>query len=1084
MTVCGQCSQENPEVAKFCLACGSPLAAPAPSVEERKLVTVVFTDIVGSTATAEQLDPEDVRARLAPYYTRLRSELERYGGTVEKFIGDAVVALFGAPVAHEDDPERAVRAALAICDAIDDLNAADEWLDLKVRIGVNTGEALVVLGARASEGEGMASGDVMNTTARLQSAAPINGILVGEATYLATREAIDYQEAEPIAAKGKTEPVAVWEVIGVREREQARPSQFALVGRDDELEQLLDVWHETLRERRPALFGVVGTAGIGKSRLLAEFADRVREQGSVHWGRCLSYGEGITYWPVTEIVKSAAGILQSDSRETLARKLDLFFERMPTNNTDELRTIAAALSNVIGIPVTPRGTYATTEIAQGELHWGIRRAAQLLALDRPTVLLFEDLHWAEPTLIELLEYIVAEHTDAPLLLIWTARPEFADQTEFAGGAGRRRLELEVLPAAASTELLGALIGDSALAETQLAEALIENAGGNPLFLEETVRMLKDQGMLQASRWHEAGALEKLPVPTNLQGLISSRLDRLAHPDKQLAQDASVVGTVFWAGAVAHLGATDGLVVIESQPGLQKLTQQDFIRPNPTSSIVGEHEYAFKHILIRDVAYGQVPKGRRVVLHVRFSDWVTILPGSADEFVEIVAWHLEQACRLSREVARSPIEPPFLAAAGALANAASRAERREGLREARRYYTRALEIIGDDYPETALGLLLRRGIAMAELGELRQAYEELIEVESRAAALELGDLHAEALVALADIDQRQGRASEAYERLAAAEAIAREVRDRRLQIKAAFILSALRADLEGQFEPALEELRRAVAIAEELDDLALRVEGHLRIGFLLYNMGRLAEAEQELMQCASLARELGSHRDEARATFQLARIKYYRGEPEEGERLALQAREWLERTGDTYMQVQNDQSLALFALARGDLELAEAWVQGTLETALELGGWLVIDTYRLLAEALVRQQRVEDAKELVAFAARNLPEEDAWSRASLLLAEASVATAANEPTTAATSFAEALRMIETLNMPVDLGEARHTLARSLRALGDLSGAKTELERARAIFSRIGAATPVELIDRELAELAEGPATPAPPARSSS
>ncbi|CAN5177939.1 AAA family ATPase [soil metagenome] len=1083
MTVCAQCGQENPEVAKFCLACGSPLAAPAPSVEERKLVTVVFTDIVGSTAAAEQLDPEDVRARLAPYYTRLRSELERYGGTVEKFIGDAVVALFGAPVAHEDDPERAVRAALAICDAIDDLNAADEWLDLKVRIGVNTGEALVVLGARASEGEGMASGDVMNTTARLQSAAPINGILVGETTYLATRDAIDYQEIEPIAAKGKAEPVAVWEVIGVREREQARLSQIGLVGRDQELEQLLDVWQETLHERRPTLFGVVGTPGIGKSRLLTEFADRVREQGSVHWGRCLSYGEGITYWPVTELVKSAAGILQSDDRETVARKLDLFFERMPTSDTDELRTIAAALSNVIGIPVTPRGTYTTTEIAQGELHWGIRRAAQLLALDRPTVLLFEDLHWAEPTLIELLQYIVAEHTEAPLLLVWTARPEFADaQPEFAGGAGRRRLELEVLPAAAGTQLLGELIGDSALAETQLAEALIENAGGNPLFLEETVRMLKDQGMLQASRWHEAGALETLPVPTNLQGLISSRLDRLAHPDKQLAHDASIVGTVFWAGALAHLGSTDGLVVTDPQPALQKLAQQDFIRPNPTSSIVGEHEYAFKHILIRDVAYGQVPKGRRVVLHVRFSDWVTILPGSADEFVEIVAWHLEQACRLSREVARSPIEPPFLAAAGALANAAGRAERRESLREAKRYYTRALEVLGEEHPERQLELRLRRADSLMMLGELKEACQELVDVIEGAEAARRTDVQCEALLLLGDIDQRQGRAADARERVSEAQRLAARVGDSCLRIKVGFVLSALRADFEGDTEQAISDLRNAIALAEEIEDRSLLAEGHLRVAAILINCADLTGADRELRRCLELAAELGSHRVEAEATSWLGMVAYHRGDVEEGNRLCRQAREWFERTGDTYFQVQNlVRGLAIFALGEERPDEAETWLREAVPIAVQIGGWVVIETYRYLTEALLAQGRLDDARQLVAFAARNLPEEDTYARSSFLLAEASVATAAGEAATAATAFAEALRLIEDLKMPFELGDARMALGRSLRAFGDVSGARTELERARAIFARIGATTRRDALDLELQELTEGPARAGPSVR---
>src|ERR671931_1284226 len=396
MPICASCGQDNPDIAKFCLACGTPFAVvPAPS-EERKLVTAVFTDIVGSTAKAENMDPEDVRARLAPYYVRLRTELERFGGTVEKFIGDAVVALFGAPVAHEDDPERAVRAAFAVCQAIDELNAEDEWLDLKVRVGVNTGEALVVVGARASEGEGMAAGDVMNTAARLQSAAPINGVLVGELTYAATRDVIDYRDAEPIAAKGKSEPVRVWEAVAVREVEAAAAADgITFVGREREVAALEDVWRTALAERRPRLATIVGPPGIGKSRLLAEFARRAeRDGGRVHWGRCLPYGEGITYWPISELVKSAAGILQSDDPDAAAAKLGTLLESLPTADAEALRTIASALSNLIGIPTTPRGTYTASEISQGELHWGIRRTMQLLAAERPTTLVFEDLHWA------------------------------------------------------------------------------------------------------------------------------------------------------------------------------------------------------------------------------------------------------------------------------------------------------------------------------------------------------------------------------------------------------------------------------------------------------------------------------------------------------------------------------------------------------------------------------------------------------------------------------------------------------------------------------------------------------------------
>ena len=302
MPLCTRCGQDNPDVARFCLACGAPLAPPEPVVEERKLITVLFCDIVGSTASAEKLDPEDVRARLAPYYDRARTELERFGGTVEKFIGDAVVALFGAPVAHEDDPERAVRAAFAVRQAVEQLNQQDAWLDLRIRVGINTGEALVVVGARTSEGEGMASGDVMNTAARLQSAAPVNGIVVGELTYHATRDAIDFRDAEPIEAKGKSEPVGVWEAVGVREP-QVRPSAGTeLVGREAELAQLMQLWSEVREVNAPALATITGPPGIGKSRLVEELAQQAAASGAVYWGRCLPYGEGITYWPVADVL--------------------------------------------------------------------------------------------------------------------------------------------------------------------------------------------------------------------------------------------------------------------------------------------------------------------------------------------------------------------------------------------------------------------------------------------------------------------------------------------------------------------------------------------------------------------------------------------------------------------------------------------------------------------------------------------------------------------------------------------------------------------------------------------------------------
>jgi class 3 adenylate cyclase/tetratricopeptide (TPR) repeat protein len=1081
--VCAKCGQDNPDVARFCLACGSPLAAvTAAPEEERRLITVLFTDIVGSTAKAEQMDPEDVRARLAPYYARLRTELERFGGTVEKFIGDAVVALFGAPVAHEDDPERAVRAAFAVCTAIEDLNAQDEWLDLKVRVGVNTGEALVVIGARVGEGEGMASGDVMNTAARLQSAAPVNGIVVGELTYLATRDTIEYSAVAPIAAKGKSEPVPIWQALAPRDEPRRRPLVgTTLIGRDRELEELSEQWSQVMRDGRPKTVTVLGPPGIGKSRLLAQLGQRAEEEGSVHWGRCLPYGEGITYWPVTELVKSAAGILQSDPTGTIADKLDGLIAGLGTDDLDELRAIAAALSNIVGIPTTPRGTYAARQISQAELHWGIRRAFELFSLNGPTMLVFEDLHWAEQTLIELIAFIGSREIEAPLMLVCSARPELAETApaHVRTSERRRTITLGTLSSEQGIAFVAELLGDAALAETPVAAALIRNAGGNPLFLGESVRMLQDQGLVDAERW-QSETLEDFPVPTSVQSLISARLDQLGPGAKRCAHHASVVGSVFWPGAVTHLGAGEsGAVGPDLQSDLDALARRDFIGRNEVSTVANEDEYAFKHILIRDVAYGQVPKGRRAQLHVRFADWVRILPGNADEFIEIVAWHLEQACRLSREIARSPIDPPLLAAAGALADAARRAEQHEGLREAKRFYVRALEVLGDAHPERALELRLQHARTLAALGELIGAREELEACAAIAAETRQTAVRCDALVTLANIDQRQGRPGDARTRLDEALDLSRSVGSR-FQIRAAFSAAALRADFEGDLDGAVDDLRRALALAEELDDPALATEGRLRIGYILFNAGDLGGSETELTRCYELAEDLGSRRDQARATLVLAAIKYYRGDLAEAERLGLQTCEWLERTAEPYFQIQNFRALGMYALARDDPLAAEQWFQQAIPIALEEGGRYALEVYRWLTEAIVRQGRIDDGADLVELAARSAPAEDLAAQAYVGIGSALVAAARGDNTGTRIGYARGLDLFEQQNMPIELAETRVSFARALASLGEISDTRSQFELARSTFAEIGADRVVRMIDRELAELAGG-AVRADPAR---
>jgi class 3 adenylate cyclase/tetratricopeptide (TPR) repeat protein len=1071
MPVCAQCGQENPDVAKFCFACGSPLAAaePAPSGEERKLITAVFCDLVGSTARAESLDIEDVKALVAPYHARVRTELERHGGTFEKFSGDAILALFGTPRAHEDDPERAVRAGLAVREALAQLNAEDKWLDLHFRIGINTGEALVMLGARPSEGEWSAAGDVMNTAARIESAAPVDGILVGEPTYRATRDFFEFRKVEPIAAKGKAEPVPVWEVVAPRDGAAAavRPGETRLVGREHELERVLGFCEAMRIQSRPAFASLVGPPGIGKSRLLAEVLDTLRAERDVYVGRCLSYGEGITYWPVEEIIKDAAAIGRDDDEAASSDKLGSLLASLPTENRDDLRTIAASLANLIGAPTTPEGTYAAAAITQSELHWGIRRLFELLAQRRPTVVVVEDLHWAEPTLLELLAYVTESGPDSPLLVLASARPETKDSGSplFSTGGSKLLVELDALGREASAEFVGELARNARL-DTGVVRQVLEKGGGNPLFLEETIRMLAEAGTPEDDT--------ELPVPSTLQALIASRLDQLLVDSKRVAQHASVIGVAFWPAAIEQVDDA----APDLEPALSELTRRDLVRKSGTTSVAGEHEYAFKHILIRDVAYGQLPKKLRAVLHRRVAGWVNGLPGGRDEFAELVAYHLEQACLIARSVAR-PSEPaPLDDAVRALMRAAEKSQRREGTREADRFYLRALDLVGDERSEVAVELRLNHARMVVAEGDLPAAAKQLQRIAEDARAADRADLRCQALVALANVEWKQGGAGDWRGHLEEAESTAQGLSDRRLQVRVAYEAAYVRAWFEGDLEPAITTVQDALAIAEELDDLALRIEGHMRLGSMLVNSGRLAEADEHLSRCVQLAAGIGSFRDEARATSMLGFVKYYRGETELAEELAERALEWLERTLDSHLQIQNLRELARYALRRGDAAAAERRLRDALPLALDGGGYLVLEVYRYLVAVLLAQGRIDDARQLLAFAARSLPEEDAYARAAFLLAEANVAAATNERTAAATSFSEALRLLEEQQLVIDLGEARLELARALQRFGDLAGARTEFERARVIFVRTEARGIVEEIDRELTALAEGAGTPGP------
>src|SRR3954447_9302399 len=618
MLTCPNCGRENPGDATFCNACGTALAKP-PTREERKIITVLFVDLVGFTARSELLDPEDVRAILNPYYTEVRTEIEAFGGTVEKFIGDAVMGTFGAPVAHGDDPERGVRAALAVRDAVAEMNGRDPELDLQVRIAVNTGEAIVAVDANSDRGEAMVAGDVVNTASRLQTSAPTNGILVGEATQRATKGIFDYSEIEPLVVKGKRAPVRAWLADCAHADPGERVSSGApMLGRVHELAVLNRIFDGIVADRRPHLVTVIGDAGIGKTRLGTEFADRLEREGvRVLRGRSLPYGAVTVYGTFAQHVKQFAEIFANDDAAVGREKLRTAIAGLECADAEEL---AADLALLIGLE-------AEREVADRQtLFRAARRFVELLAADQPTVLLFEDIHWAGSGTFDLVEMLASRVRDVPLLLLALARPDLLHARPGWGGGmpAFTALSLQALDTESAAELAVQLLG----VDVQAAAArVVETAEGNPLFIEELAASVAERSPTSAG-----------PLPTTIRELISARLDALPQSERTVLLNAAVVGKIFWLGALESL---DG--AISNLPDLlDSLEGRDLIRREPLSWIEGDEQYTFKHVIIREVAYATLPRSDRRELHAAVARFLEEATGDAAATATALADHWQEA----------------------------------------------------------------------------------------------------------------------------------------------------------------------------------------------------------------------------------------------------------------------------------------------------------------------------------------------------------------------------------------------------------------------------------------------------------
>jgi class 3 adenylate cyclase/tetratricopeptide (TPR) repeat protein len=700
MRSCPHCGESNPVRAKFCLACGTALGDPD-GRETRRTVTVLFADMVGSTELGDRLDPESTRRVVSSYFDAMQAVLERHGGTVEKFIGDAIMAVFGIPNIHEDDALRALRAANEMRERLRALNEEldREWgVRLQVRIGVHTGD---VVAGDPARGQAFVSGDAVNVAARLEQAAAPNEILIGERTWRLGAGAIHTEAVDALSLKGKAEPVPAWRLLDVSRDLTAehRRSDGPFVGRHDEIEQLKRAFERAVDQRGCVVATVVGPPGIGKSRLADEFTAAVADRGRVVTGHCLSYGDGITYWPLAEIVKEFEG---SDLDGAVA---DVVNEEAPV--------IAARIAAAIGS--------GESVGSPAEIFWAFRKLFEGLARQRPLIVLIDDLHWAEPTLLDLLEYVIGFASGAPMLLLCLARAELFDSRPSWAIPRQNAIIVPLQPISttdAHTLVERLVIGElSPATRARVAEA----AEGNPLFIEQLLALNVESN---------AGG-ESVLIPASLQALLAARIDRLEVSDRAVIERASIEGRSFHRGAVVDLTEDETRAGVGAS--LISLSRKEFIQPDQ-ALFAGDDGFRFAHILIRDAAYEAVPKQLRAALHERFALWLERMVGNrAAEYEEILGYHLGQASRYHAELGRSS-EALRLAksAAQRLAPAGVRALGRGDMPAAVRLLTRAVALFPLDDSER-LDLLPELGIALIDGGRLAEAEPVLEEAEDRARA---------------------------------------------------------------------------------------------------------------------------------------------------------------------------------------------------------------------------------------------------------------------------------------------------------------------------------------------------------------
>jgi class 3 adenylate cyclase/tetratricopeptide (TPR) repeat protein len=940
--------------------------------EARKVLTILFADISGSTRLGQTLDPESLRRLMSRYFAEMRVVIERHEGVVAKFIGDAVMAVFGVPRVHEDDALRAVRTATEMRDALTRLNAEFEpsWgVTMKVRTGVNTGE---VIAGEPGQDQTFVVGDAVNLAARLEQFAEPGEILIGQDTHRLVRNAVVAERVGPLELKGIAEPVPAWRLLDVVPDVPgwSRTLDSQLVGRDGELAELQAVFRGSAEACECRVVTLIGPAGVGKSRLTRELLSRLGGEPTVIRGRCLPYGEGITFWPVAAILRDAADVGDRDSPATVRSKLSAL---LPGGEQGEL--VAERLGVLLGIESSTPGIQET--------FWAVRKLLEHLAAQAPLVVVFDDIHWGEPTFLDLLEYLADWIRDAPVLIVCLGRPELHDARP-GWTTGKHNATLISLPPLSDPETEG-LIRNLVHGEELPDEArarIAEVAEGNPLFVEEALRMLVDDGVLRPvdGRWTVIRKLSRLSIPQTILALLTARLDRLEAEERTVIEAASVIGRTFWWGAVSELAPQDMRPRVAAH--MQSLMRKELIRPD-FSELRGEDAFRFSHILIRDAAYRSIPKSTRAEMHEQLADWIADkMRKRPDEYEEIVGYHLEQAYLAVRDLG-PPTERVEALGARAAAPLAAAGER---------------SFVHGDMP-AAVNLLSRATALLPERAARR---------------LELLPELAFALMEIGDFDRLQNVTAETKD---AAKATA----DRRLQAHAIVLELWIRlfTNPEGWADEAEQEATSAIEAFRDAGDERGLAKGWSLLGLVHLVKIRFARAEQAWKKAAAYAHRAGDRRDElesmswvpltvwagpihvdeglrrCREAFErvrgdkkamssalMSQAVFFAGlgRFDEARELIGRARAFLEEVAlPVWLAGPLAQFAAWIELLAGDARAAERELRPAYKTLAEIGeaAWLPT-VIGMLAEAVYLQGRYDEAEQLTRATENASGSEDVFS----------------------------------------------------------------------------------------------------------